>query len=211
VALLIDAPFTRPVYAKRPDAQGTGLVTFTEQDRDDQIQLIVDLRRGVDLLTARPEVDPARLAYIGHSYGAAMGGLLAGVERRIRAYVLACGDGGLVAHVTPSSLFRQVPPADQARWLAAMEPIEPIHFVGHAAPAALFFQAGRRDQFIPREEAVRWQQAGSTPKQVTWYDADHFLNTAAIRDEVAWLQSQIGIDSRRFVATVRNLQPDGSP
>ncbi len=144
-----------------------------------------------------------------------MGGLLAGVERRIRAYVLASGDGGLVAHVTrpddPYSLFRQVPPAYQARWLAAMEPIEPIHFVGHAAPAALFFQAGRRDQFIPREEAVRWQQAGSAPKQVTWYDADHFLNAAAIRDEVAWLQSQIGIDSHRFVAKVTNLQPDVGP
>ncbi len=212
VALLIDAPFTRPVYAKRPNAQGTGFVTFTEQDRDDQIQLIVDLRRAVDLLTARPDVDPARLAYIGHSYGASMGGLLAGVERRIRAYVLACGDGGLVAHFAraddPSSLFRQVPPAYQERWLAAMAPIEPIHFVGHAAPAALFFQAGRRDQFIPKAEAVRWQEAGSVPKQVTWYDADHFLNAAAIRDEVAWLQSQIGIDSHRFVEKVTNLQPD---
>ena len=212
VALLIDAPFTRPVYAKRPNAQGTGFVTFTEQDREDQIQLIVDLRRAVDLLTARPDVDPARLAYIGHSYGAAMGGLLAGVERRIRAYVLASGDGGLVAHFAraddPYSLLRQVPPADQERWLAAMAPIEPIHFVGHAAPAALFFQAGRRDQFIPKAEAVRWQEAGSGPKQVTWYDADHFLNAAAIRDEVAWLQRQIGIDSQRFVAKVTNLQPD---
>ncbi len=95
VALLIDAPFARPENVQR----ALGL-TFTEQDRDEQIQLIVDLRRGVDLLTARKDVDAKRLAYIGHSYGAAMGGLLAGVEKRIKAYVLAVGDGGLVEHFT---------------------------------------------------------------------------------------------------------------
>jgi hypothetical protein len=31
------------------------------------------------------------------------------------------------------------------RWLAAMRPIEPINFIGRAAPAALLFQAGTKD------------------------------------------------------------------
>lgn len=90
VVLLIDAPF-----ARRSDGMYES-VTMTEQDRREQIQLIVDLRRGVDLLLSRPEVDPERLAYIGGSYGGAMGGLLAGVEHRLKAYVLQVGDGGLV-------------------------------------------------------------------------------------------------------------------
>jgi uncharacterized protein len=95
VAILIDAPFNRP-------QQGTirGDISGTPKDRDEQIQLIVDLRRAVDLLIARPDVDADRLAYVGISYGAAMGGLLAGVEDRITAYVLAVGDGGLVSHFT---------------------------------------------------------------------------------------------------------------
>ena len=96
VAILIDAPFNRPQQGRvRSDP-----LTVTPKDRDEQIQLIVDLRRAVDLLVARPDVDRDRLAYVGVSYGAAMGGLLAGVEDRLKAYVLAVGDGGLVSHFT---------------------------------------------------------------------------------------------------------------
>lgn len=71
-------------------------IHFTPQDRDEQIQLIIDLRRGVDVLIQQAGVDPSRIGYIGYSYGAAMGGLLAGVEFRIKAYGLMVGDGGLV-------------------------------------------------------------------------------------------------------------------
>ena len=79
VVLTVSAP---PVRSGRP------WISFTPRDRDDQIQLMVDLRRGVDLLAQHPKVDPTRIGYIGYSYGAAMGGLLAGVEPRIRAYGL---------------------------------------------------------------------------------------------------------------------------
>jgi cephalosporin-C deacetylase-like acetyl esterase len=58
VVLMIDAPFARP---ENRDRSGWPL-TFDEVDRLEQIQLIVDLRRGVDLLIARPDVDPERLA-----------------------------------------------------------------------------------------------------------------------------------------------------
>lgn len=91
VSLAINAPFAR---AGRP---GKVLLYFDERDRDDQIQLNVDLRRGVDLLLSRPDVAKDRLAYVGRSYGGAQGGLLAGVETRIKAYVLIVGDGGLVS------------------------------------------------------------------------------------------------------------------
>jgi hypothetical protein len=45
-----------------------------------EVQLIIDLRRAIDLLGGRPDVDPQRIAYLGVSYGGAMGGLLAGDE-----------------------------------------------------------------------------------------------------------------------------------
>jgi hypothetical protein len=69
VVILIDAPFNRPQQGRVRSEP----LTFTPKDRDEQIQLIVDLRRAVDLLVARPDVDTARLAYYGVSYGAAMG------------------------------------------------------------------------------------------------------------------------------------------
>jgi cephalosporin-C deacetylase-like acetyl esterase len=166
----------------------------------------VDLRRAVDLLVARPDVDTARLAYYGVSYGAAMGGLLAGVEHRLKAYVLAVGDGGLVSHFTgPDDANRpevvSFPAEQRERWLQAMRPIEPINFIGRAAPAALLFQAGTKDELIPQQDTRRYYQAASQPKQLRWYDAGHFLNCAARKDMMSWLGRHTRIDARRYTCT----------
>ena len=58
--IAIDAPFARR----------TGqFVRFTTEDRAEQIQLMKDLQRAVDVLRARPNVDDDRIAYLGVSYG----------------------------------------------------------------------------------------------------------------------------------------------
>jgi dienelactone hydrolase len=196
VVIAIDAPHARPEHLQRADSA----IVFTERDREEQIQLIVDLRRAVDLLLARPDVDPQRLAYVGFSYGGAMGGLLAGVEDRLQAYVLVVGDGGLVTHSTglddmDGGLYALAQDKREA-WWGAMWPIEPIHFVGHAAPAALLFQSGRQDRLVPLPDAVRYQLAGSEPKDVMWYDAGHSLGTEAWRDQAYWLEQHISIDGQ---------------
>jgi len=196
VVVAIDAPHARPEHLKRTNEP----IAYTSQDREEQIQLIVDLRRAVDLLLARPDVDPERLAYVGVSYGGAMGGLFAGVEDRLQAYVLVVGDGGLVTHETGlDDVFRglySLPQEKREAWLEAMWPIEPIHFVGHAAPAALLFQSGRQDRLVPLPDAVRYQLAGSEPKDIMWYDAGHNLGGPSLRDQGLWLQQQIGIDAQ---------------
>jgi dienelactone hydrolase len=197
VAILIDAPFNRPQHGRV-----RGDLSLTPTDRDEQIQLIIDLRRAVDLLAARPDVNRRRLAYVGVSYGAAMGGLLAGVEHWIKAYVLAVGDGGLVSHFTgpddTDGPLQRLPAAERERWLAAMRPIEPIHFIDRAAPAALLFQAGTKDELIPREDAHRYQQAASQPKEVRWYAAGHELNCTARKAMMAWLAGHIRINPKRY-------------
>lgn len=182
--------------------EGRSWLTFTPQDRDEQIQLIVDLRRAVDLLVQTEKVDPLRIGYIGYSYGAAMGGLLAGVEPRIKAYGLMVGDGGLVNHFMdedePVGGFETLPAGMQERWLEAMKPIEPIHYVGHASPSALFFQNARYDTSVSEEDALAYQAAGSEPKQVEWYDSGHGLPTQAYLDMAHWLAEHIGIDDTKF-------------
>jgi hypothetical protein len=57
VAILIDAPFNHPQQGRV-----RGDISLTPGDCDEQIQLIVDLRRAMDLLTVRPDVDRRRLA-----------------------------------------------------------------------------------------------------------------------------------------------------
>jgi poly(3-hydroxybutyrate) depolymerase len=194
VVLTISGPAAR--------TSGRQWLTFTPQDREEQIQLMVDLRRGVDLLTRNEKVDPSRIGYVGYSYGAAMGGLLAGIERRIKAYGLMVGDGGLVNHFMDGDIpvggFENVDPLSRARWLEAMEPIEPILFIGHASPSALFFQNARYDSSVSEEDALAYQAAGSESKQVKWYDSGHGLPSQAYVDMVHWLAEQIGIDATRF-------------
>ena len=168
--ILIDAPFTRPENQDRSHP-----LTFTEQDREDQIQLIIDLRRAVDILLADPEVDPDRIAYLGVSYGGMIGGLLAGVEERLVAYVLEVGNGGLVTHVTSyqDPAFLDLDEDQQQKWIKAMWEIEAIHYVGRASPAALLFQNGTQDRSVLPADGLLYQEAGSEPKTVQWYESDH--------------------------------------
>jgi dienelactone hydrolase len=192
VVLLIDAPFARPENAGREP------VTLTDQDREEQIQLIVDLRRAVDLLVARPDVDADRLAYIGVSYGGAMGGLLAGVEDRLQAYVLQVGDGGLVAHLSGpedhDGQLSKLSSDEQEHWIAEMWPIEPIHYVGHAAPAALLFQNGTQDGMVPPSDAARYQEAGSEPRTIIWYESGHVLPPHSMLDQARWLRQHLALE-----------------
>jgi cephalosporin-C deacetylase-like acetyl esterase len=60
-------------------------------DRDIEIQAVVDLRRGIDLLLARPDVDPKRLAHVAHSYGAQWGSILSAIDKRMKTSVLVAG------------------------------------------------------------------------------------------------------------------------
>jgi dienelactone hydrolase len=190
IILMIDAPWAREEALGRPEGQ----ITLTPLDRDEQIQLIVDLRRGIDLLL-REGADPARLGYLGVSYGGAMGGLFAGVEHRLRTAVLVVGDGGLVSHFAATDdatlPFLQASPQSQKAWISAMEPIEPIYYVRHAAPAALLFQSGAEDQLVPSTAALQYQLAGSEPKEVRWYSAGHSLNPEAECDQLEWLDHSL--------------------
>ncbi|MFN2563667.1 MAG: alpha/beta hydrolase family protein [Gemmatimonadaceae bacterium] len=185
--LSLDAPWAR---------RGGPPVAFTAQDSADQVQLITDMQRGVDVLIARRDVDPARLAYVGVSYGGAMGALLAGVERRLKTYILAVGDGGLVSHFTgaddPPNGPAGMPRERWQRWLAAMRPIEPLRFVARAAPASIFFQSGRHDRLVPPVDAAWVHRAASEPKTVKWYEAGHGLGPQARVDQLEWLSRTIG-------------------
>ena len=50
--------------------------------------MVIAERRAVDLLLRQVGVDVKRIGYVGHSYGGIAGGVLAGVEPRIAAFVL---------------------------------------------------------------------------------------------------------------------------
>src|SRR5919202_562171 len=81
VSLLVDYPWVRPA----PWRKWLKMADDPESDHQAFVQAVVDLRRGLDLLAAEPNVDRKRLAYIGHSYGAQWGAILSAVDDRLRA------------------------------------------------------------------------------------------------------------------------------
>lgn len=184
VVIAIDAPFNR--------RQG-GPMTFTTRDSAEQVQLIVDLQRAVDVLLARPDVDGARLAYVGRSYGGATGALFAGIERRLKTYILASADGGITTRfIGPNA--PPPPPGQEAQaraWLAAMQPIEGIRFV-HRANAPILFQNGRQDPIVTAPRAEALHAAAPAQKEIRWYEAAHALNPAAYVDQLRWLSQTVG-------------------
>ena len=68
-----------------------------------------------------------------------------------------------------------------------MWPVEPLHYVGQAAPAALLFQNGTQDALVPPADALVYQATGSEPKTVVWYEAGHRVPPEAMQDAVDWL------------------------
>jgi uncharacterized protein len=191
VVIAIDAPHAR---------RGGSWVRFSTEDRAEQIQLMKDLQRAFDVLRARANVDDQRIAYVGISYGGAMGALFVGIERRLKAAVLVVGDGGLVSHFTgpeDSNSMAALSCATRVDWFEAMTPIEPIRFVAHASPTALLLQSGRFDTLVPVADARALHAAAPDPKTILWYDAGHGLNQQAVFDRLDWLRGQIGLDARQ--------------
>jgi dienelactone hydrolase len=59
-----------------------------------------DLRRSLDYIETRPDLDRSRIAFSGFSWGAALGANLIAVERRFKACVLTSG-GFYLQHSLP--------------------------------------------------------------------------------------------------------------
>jgi uncharacterized protein len=188
VVLAIDAPWVR---------RG-GLPDFTPRDSVEQVQLIRDLRRAVDVLLQHEQVDSSRVGFIGGSYGGAMGTLFVAAEPRLAAAVLFVADGGLVSHSTtpegaPLGPLADLPADARTRWLNAMLPIEPVRFASHITRTPLLLQNGRQDQFVPPPAAAALHAAITSAKTVEWYDSGHGLPRAALDSRVRWLSSKLGL------------------
>jgi dienelactone hydrolase len=159
------------------------------EDQTNIIDQVIELRRAVDLLLAQPGVDPQRIAYVGHDYGAMHGAVLAGVEKRIKAYVLMAGDSNYSNWAIKYFAY----PSDEDLYRKQMAAVDPVSYLPHAAPAALYFQFGKLDSFVTKDAANQQTAAASQPQKVDWYDAGHTLNDQAKSDRLAWLEAQLGL------------------
>lgn len=174
VSLMIDAPY------HRPDIESYDFVAEPEAEREGYIQLVTDLRRGLDLLAARKDIDPKRIGYVGHSLGATWGGALAGIEPRLAGYVLMGGLPRLTDILGDDSYARLLQQAFRReqleRYVEVLSPINPELFVGRAAAGSILFQFARRDRFISEASARDYVKAAGDSHEVRWYFTSHEFN-----------------------------------
>lgn len=193
VSLLIDSSFARPGAREEED-------WLSDHNAQLLLQQVLDMRRGVDLLLARTDIDPRRIAYVGHSYNAAVGGILAGVEKRIQTFVLMAGnlsnEDFIWSDEPRIKKWREVVGEERIRdYFAQYGWLDPGPYVGHAAPAAVLLQYARHEELLanPLEWAERNFERVSEPKELRLYDAGHALNAAARRDRYEWLRKHLGL------------------
>lgn len=134
-SLLINAPHSRPGWV--PFAFGAE----PDKERDYFVRVVRELRRAVDVLVNSGFVDPGRLAYIGHSLGATVGGSFAAVERRVGTFVLM---GGLPRPTALPGLNEQV----TQRYEEAFATICSEALVGEAVSGSVFLQFAKYDRHV---------------------------------------------------------------
>ena len=136
-------------------------------------QTVIDVRRGLDYLKTRPEINQAHIGLIGLSLGAIIGTVSAGVDPRIRAAVLISGGGdwGLIlqsladrnatiAGHTMGSL--RGTDWDLVRAFLAAE--DPLTFAAHIAPRPLLMENGGADTIIaPAAAQLLYAAANGAP------------------------------------------------
>ena len=149
-------------------------------------QDVVDLRRGLDYLEGRKEIDLDRMAVVGQEYGALSAAALAAVEDRVDALVLA------VVPAEPGRYWAKefVPQETQESFAETMRDFDAIRLID-SIDAEVLIQNPRTDDDFPLPEYERLAEAAGDA-DVRWYEYGHQLGPEADTDRQAWLLRELG-------------------
>jgi uncharacterized protein len=73
---------------------------------------------------------------------------------------------------------------------------DPIRAVRALAGRPLLMVHGRADRTVTAAQAQRLFDAAGEPKELRWWDAGHYLPTAAIDEAAVWLCDRLGASVR---------------
>jgi dienelactone hydrolase len=179
-SLLVDALWSDPAWF---DSMGKS----AEADERTTEGQVADLRRALDALDAQPNIDPHRIAYVGHDFGAMAGALLSCQDARPRWYVLMAGTATLSEWYL---LGKKAPDETYTARLNADLDLEAA--LSRSKAEGFLFQFAAHDHYIAADRAQLLLAATPLPKGVFWYDADHALAVpAALADRQAWLGQRL--------------------
>ena len=162
-----------------------------EDDMQNSMEEVINIRRAMDLLLSQANVDGERFAYVGHDFGGMYGVSAGSLDQRPTHYVVMAS--------TPRfpDWYLYLPKLEgEAResFIRQMAEIDPITHVPELSPASVFFQFATDDFHVPKERAEEFFAAAKDPKEMKWYEAGHGLNETATEDRKAWLKHSLGLD-----------------
>jgi len=147
----------------------------TSAQRDDTIAQAKDLRRSVDYLETRSDIDHNRLAYYGISFGAVLGPINLAVENRFKVAVFAAGG---------CDYAKELPESD------------PFNYAPHVTIPVLMIN-GRYDLMIPldtcQEPLFRALGTPAQDKQHVLFDSGHIPPLIPwMKETLDWLDHYLG-------------------
>ncbi|MGZ9165546.1 MAG: alpha/beta hydrolase family protein [Anaerolineales bacterium] len=159
-----------------------------DDDLQNSIEEVVNIRRAMDLLLSQPSVDAKHFAYVGHDFGGMYGVLAGSLDQRPTHYVVMASTprfpdwylyGPKLEGEARESFSRQ------------MSGIDPITHIPNLSPASVFFQFATDDPHVPKERAEEFFVRAKEPKEMKWYQAGHGLNDEATGDRKIWLKEKL--------------------
>jgi isopenicillin-N N-acyltransferase like protein len=185
--------FKLPYYGSRGTAKGPEALAADPKLFVEAIaQAGEDIRRTIDLLASRSEVDPERIGITGISLGGLIAAATAGAEPRIHRAGLMLAGGDLlpiIHHAREtrqlSDMIRRLPPEQRAEVEAQLAEVDPLR---HAPALRARAQAGRvlminagEDEVIPRACTEKLADALNMSDRVVWFQGlGHYTAVAEL-------------------------------
>ena len=171
-----------PVYKGFFERGNDALISIIEgnsssvQWKEVFIQQVKDLRRSIDYLETRPDIDSRKLAFEGMSYGSELALIFLAVEERLKVNVLLAGGFGV------GGLGRSE--------------VNQINYIGRVKTPTLMLN-GKYDSIFPPETSSKpmFNLLGTPAKdkQQKFYDTDHIPPVnEMIKESLLWLDKYLG-------------------
>jgi dienelactone hydrolase len=185
--------FRLPYYGERGLEDGPmALVKDPKLFADAIAQAGQDLRRTIDILASRPEIDPEKIGVTGISLGGVIAATAAGGEPRINraAFLLAGGDLKTIIHhareTRPlSEMILKLSPSDRTNIEAKIAEVDPLRFASTLREKALqgkvIMVNAAEDEVIPRICTEKLAAAMQMNDRVEWIKGlGHYTSMAEL-------------------------------
>jgi len=140
---------------------------------------VLRLRRGLDLLAARPDVDAACLAVVGHDFGGMLAILAMAADPRPKGAVILAPAPRWGDWFLPFWRIEE----DRIDYLRGLRPFDPIERVAAIAPRPLLFQFAESDFYLAPMVEFEFKRAAGETAELKRYPGGHDLKVDAARDD----------------------------